>query len=71
MGLNGEQAVLISNHQGVPRGTTVTVESSAVPGTPIYDLHTGTTFGVVQPDSSFTVTFDDFFAHLYYVGVQS
>ncbi|MFO0428758.1 MAG: hypothetical protein ACK526_19475 [Planctomyces sp.] len=68
MGLNGEQAVLISNYQGVPRGTTVMVQLSAVPGTPIYDLHSGKTIGVVQPDGSFTVTLDDYSAHMYYVG---
>ena len=41
MGLNGEQAVLISNYQGIPRGTSVTIHSSASPGMPVRDLHSG------------------------------
>ena len=67
-GLNGEQAVLISNYQGVARGTNVTVQSSAASGTPGWDLHTNKQVGTTKPDGSFTVTLDEFAAHMYYLG---
>ena len=67
-GLNGEQAVLISNYQGVARGTNVTVQSSAASGTPVWDLHTNKQVGTTKPDGSFTVTLDEFAAHMYYLG---
>lgn len=68
MGLNGEQAVLVSNYQGVPRGTSVTIQSSAASGTPVWDLHTNRQVGTTQPDGSFNVVLDEFAAHLYYLG---
>ncbi len=68
MGLNGEQAVLVSNYQGVPRGTNVTIHSSAARNTPVRDLHSGKRIGVVQTDGSFTVALDEFTAHMYYLG---
>lgn len=68
MGLKGEQAVLVSNYQGVPRGTSVTVHSSAAPGMPVHDLHSGKRIGGVEPDGSFRVSVDESAAHMYYVG---
>ncbi len=46
----------------------MTVKASATPGMPVRDLHSGKSVGVVQPDGSFTVTLDEFAAHMYYLG---
>lgn len=68
MSLGSEQAVLVSNYQGVAPGTSVTIQTFAGPGTPIQDLHTGKSCGTIMQDGSFTVTIDDITAHMYYIG---
>jgi hypothetical protein len=70
MGLNGEQAVLVSNYRGVPRGTNVTIHSFAAPGLPVRDLHSGKSVGVTKADGSFNVALDEFAAHMYYLGYK-
>gem|GEM_PF-5239952 len=59
-----ELAVLVSNDQGVPLGTNVKIHMTAVPGTPVWDLHSSKNIGSIQPDGTFQVTLDNSAAHL-------
>tara|TARA_R110002095_G_scaffold159024_5_gene137862 strand:+ start:3551 stop:3973 length:423 start_codon:yes stop_codon:yes gene_type:complete len=68
MSLGSEQAVLVSNYQGVSPGTSVMIQTTAEPGTPIQDLHTGKTLGTIKQDGTFTVTIDVIDAPMYYIG---
>jgi hypothetical protein len=70
MGMGAEMAVLVSNYQGVPAGTEVTVEAGAPPSTPVWDLHARQRAGAVAPDGAFTVKLDNANAHMYYIGKE-
>lgn len=67
-GTSFQQAILVSNYAGVPRGTRVTIHCSAAPGTPIRDQHSDKQIGLVKADGSFEIMLDEFAAHLYFVG---
>ncbi|MGE0608246.1 MAG: discoidin domain-containing protein [Pirellulales bacterium] len=68
MGLGQDLAVLVSNYQGVSPGTGVMVQTSAAPGSPVHDCHTGQRLGIIQPDGGFQVTLDEFATRLLYIG---
>ncbi|MBI3921824.1 MAG: hypothetical protein HY318_10450, partial [Armatimonadetes bacterium] len=68
MGVGDEMAVLISNYEGVARGTKVTVKTSAKARTPVWDLHSGKKIGATDGKGSFTVMLDRLPAHMYYLG---
>ena len=67
-GPSSEQAVLVSNYQGVARGTSVTIHTSAAPGTLVWDLHTAENLGAIQSDGTFDIQLDESAAHLFYIG---
>lgn len=68
MALNGELAILVSNYQGVPAGTEVTITAPIAQESGVFDLHAGERIGTVRPGEPLTVTIDEIGAHLYYVG---
>ncbi len=69
-GSTAQQAILVSNYSGVPRGTRVTIHCAAAPGTPVRDQHSEKSIGTVKADGSFEIVLDEFAAHLYYVGTK-
>jgi hypothetical protein len=68
MGLDNDAAVLVSNYHGVDAGTTVTVQTSAKAGTPVWDLHAGEQVGKTDASGAFTVALTDVDARMYYIG---
>ena len=46
----------------------MTIKTSAVPGTPVWDLHTGKKIGQTGAGGAFSVKLGEIAAHMYYVG---
>jgi len=68
MALGGEMAILVSNYQGVPVGTTVTVSAPVQAESELWDLQARARLGTLRPGEAIEVAIDDIDAHLYYVG---